>query len=758
MQNQSSRLFGPFLAVVLSLAPGAPVLSGAGPAAPDARHDVRRHLAVDPFALISRERLFATLRELTCIGTSSLWRTSASGGEAEALDLITAHLGELSFLRAAGLEVERQRFRTYLATEVWASRLELTVGGQRVEVPAHALSGSREGLALALRFDSDGAVNDATRNPVVVQEPAVVIRSAEEVTALESASLAGRVAFLDYAVIDRSIMTFQAASDIATALLAKEPAGLVLVTSLSNTRGESHGSFVGDLSVLVSLGTVPAVPTVYSRLEDLAAAGIRNLEELGRVEAARLVWDADVFSPGSSSNVIATIPGADRSRAVILGAHADSANTPGAMDNGSGTVTLLEVARLLDAARLRPPVDLVLAWFGSHERGLYGSTNFVTTHQDLLDRALAMLQVDCLTRPLDGIRADLYLETWPFGRFGDPRLTWPEYLTQAARDRGAETVPLPFYGIASDNASFAPYDVPNANLVFMNPFEMDEVHYDGHLHDPYDTVELALEQADTLEAMVRVALTAALRAGRDDPPLRLTPRPDRRAVFVGSHTEPPHMTPAGLTDLGMALAWDGFDVDTVPYGRAVSAADLSGAGLVVVLPVAAYPSAPGDVTPAEEAWSAQEVAALQGYAAGGGLLVLTNSANRLKYANQVLEPNPLRGNANAVASPLGVTFGSGTLSGASVRTSGSHALIQGVSTLQMAPGNSVPFTLRAGQVLAQVGSQPAVALVDFGGSGGKVLVLADLGILGNGGDQPANLQFWRNLARYARSRWNGLRT
>jgi hypothetical protein len=35
--------------------------------------------------------------------------------------------------------------------------------------------------------------------------------------------------------------------------------------------------------------------------------------------------------------------------------------------------------------------------------------------------------------------------------------------------------------------------------------------------------------------------------------------------------------------------------------------------------------------------------------------------------------------------------------------------------------------------------------------GGQVLVLADLGILGSAAAQPANLQFWRNLARYARS-------
>jgi hypothetical protein len=724
----------------------------AGAATPESQQRAaRRKLEVDAFPLLSRERLFTSLRQLTAIGSSTLFRNSASRGEAEAREYIAARLSGLVNLQALGMEVERQSFRTFLAAEVWEARLVLTVGGREVEVPTHALSGNRENLALALRFDSDGVLNDADRNPVVVQGPALLLRSAAEINAVPGRGLRGRIALVDYGAVDRSIMTFDQAVANATALLATEPAGVVLVTSFSNRRGDSHGSFVGDLSVLVSVSTASAPPMLYVRLEDLAPAGIAGWGGLSSVEAVRLVWDEDIFSPGSSGNVIARIPGADRSKAVILGAHLDSPNSPGALDNGSGTVVLLEVARVLDATRVRPPVDLYLCWFGSHERGLYGSSNFLSTHQELLDRTIAMLQVDCLSRPLDGIHGSLYLEAWPYGRFGDPRLTWPNYLSQVARDRGTEAIPLANYGIVSDNSGFVGYDVPSADLIFMNPYEMQEVHYDGHLHDPYDTADLALDEADALEAMARIALAAALRTGRDNPSLRVTPRPDRRAVFVASHTEPPHMTPAALTDLGMALAWEGFDVDTVPYGHTLSQADLEGASLVVALPVLDYPSVAGDVTLYDEAWDAGEVAALQAYVARGGLLVLTNSGNRLKYANQVLEPNEHWSGANAVGASFGISFSGGALAGSSARTSGGHALIQGVSELQMVPGNGVPFSVRSGQVLASAGSQPVVALVGSGTAGGQVLVLADLGILGSAAAQPANLQFWRNLARFARS-------
>jgi hypothetical protein len=71
-----------------------------------------------------------------------------------------------------------------------------------------------------------------------------------------------------------------------------------------------------------------------------------------------------------------------------------------------------------------------------------------------------------------------------------------------------------------------------------------------------------------------------------------------------------------------------------------------------------------------------------------------------------------------------------------------------MSTLELFEGNGVPFTLAGGQVLAQASGEPVVALVDHGDAGGQVLVLADMGILASGG----NLTFWRNLARYARSR------
>jgi hypothetical protein len=710
----------------------------------------------DPFELVSQDSLFAYLEDLTAIQPYSGWRNSASEGEAEALDYVASKLDGWEYLHSLGMELERQSFHVFLGTDLWETRLNLVVDGQEVEVPADGLRGPRDDITQALRFDSDGKLNDAQPDPVVVEGPVVVIRSADEIRALRTDDVRDRVVLLDFAVVDRTVMGTSEAVQIASDLLEERPAGLVLITEFSNQQGESHGAFVGDSSALDWVRTEAAPPILYVRMEDLAPAGIEGWDDLERIEAARLTWDVDVFSPGNSGNLVAHIPGADPAQAMILGAHIDSPNAPGAMDDGSGSAALLEVARVLDAAQKQPPTDLVLVWFGSEELGLYGAYHFVSTHQELLDRTRAMLQIDCLTRPLDGLEADLRLVTWPYGRLGDERLPWPETLAQRAAERGVETQLDDVYFVYSDNSTFGGYDVPHADLIYEPVVDSDaSVHYAGHLHDPYDTVSLARDVGDVLEEMARVALAAALDVGQDDASLRVTPKPDRRALFVGSHTEAAHMTPAGFTEMGMTLAMEGFDVDLIPYGQPVTPADLENVDLVVVLPVVDYPTSDRDLDLYDEGWTQEEIEALKGYAAKGGLLVLTNSRQRLKYGSQGLGANEDWDDVNALASEFGITYRGGVLEGSQARTEGDHPLVKALDTLELGQDNGVPFDMSRqveGQVLASAGGAPALAIVNYGDAGGQVLILADVAFLTAGWSEPENLPFWRNLANYARSR------
>ncbi len=86
-----------------------------------------------------------------------------------------------------------------------------------------------------------------------------------------------------------------------------------------------------------------------------------------------------------------------------------------------------------------------------------------------------------------------------------------------------------------------------------------------------------------MEQSVSMALIAALDTPQDAPDLRVTPEPERRALIVATHTEVLHMTPTLLINLDRALAWEGFDVDVIPYGQSLTSDDLTDADLVVGL-------------------------------------------------------------------------------------------------------------------------------------------------------------------------------
>jgi hypothetical protein len=694
----------------------------------------RRPIHGDPFAHIMADRLLDTLSDLTAIGDHNGWRHSTTRGEAKAIAWVKGRLDRMRFLRALGLEFERQHFRTYLGIEFHQTRVHLQVGSDWIEVPADAPAGHRDRIDLALKRDSDGVLNDSQPNPVVVSGPPLIIRSNADIDALTPQEAAGRIVFLDYEVIDRVIRDINDAVTSAWRVAELQPAGIVMVTSYSNHVGLSHGSFSSDTPAFTWVEVDPLPPVLLVRLEDLDVAGVESWSDLEDLESARLTWDVDLYSPGDSSFLMARIPGRDSSRAMILGAHIDSSNTPGAFDNGSGSAALVEVARALDRSRTVPPIDLHLS--------------------ELIDRSLAMLQMDCLGRPVDEISNYITLESWPYGRFGDDRLTWGDYLDGAVSGRGIATEPFAWYGLVSDNSNFTALDLPNANLIYMNPYDETEVHYANHLHDPYDTVELADEVGDVYQEMAEVLLTAALETAEDNPQLRVTPSPDLRALYVGSHTESAHMSASSFTEFGMALAWEGIDVDAVPYGRELTAADLEDTDLVIALPIHDYPSAEGDLSLYDESWTPNEIDLLEDWVRDGGLLVLTNSAHRLKYVNYVYEDNEDWNDVNALAERFGVQYSVGGLADSTASVTSNHQLVAGVTSLLLASNsttnNGVRFTAAGSQVLARIGTRPAVSLVAAGS--GEVLVLADLGILGAPGGQAPNLRFWQNLATYVRDR------
>ena len=721
--------------------PTASPAPSATPTTPDTTPTAQSIEIPAPYSFVSQEPVFAYLEDLTSLQAYSGWRNSATEGESEALDYVAGTLSGFTHLKNLGLELERQSFHVFLATEIWESRLFLTNNGQEIEVPANAVSGHRSDVRQALRFDSDGALNDADRNPVDAAGETLLLRTSKDVLELAQEDAQGKIVFLDFNVIDPFITDPGTGAELVSSLIQKQVSGLVLVVVAEHGESAQDGTFLADIEI------VEGIPMLNVRLEDLAPAGIASWEGLAGVESARLIWDTDVFSPGRSGNLVARIPGTDSSRAVILGAHIDSANTPGAGDNGINCAVLLEVARVIDEGTVQPPVDIYLVWFGSHELGYYGSQHFINTHQELLDRTLAAFLMDGFTAWEPGSTI-LAMQEASYASFGNPSLPFAEYLSQKAEDYG---IPIELIG---DSEFFSSDDGPFYGFVPAVRFAFGSQAIGERFHSPYDTMESVQDQGEVMAQLASMALIAALETPVDNLDLQVTPVPERRALIVATHTEVLHMTPTLLIHLDRALAWEGFDVDVIPYGQTFTSADLTDADLVIVLPVIDYPSVDGDLTQYDEQWSADEIELLIRYVEQGGLLVLTNSANRL-FLGRINEANEDWEDINALAAPFGISFGGEPFQTIRAFVTDSHPITGDLVDLVLASQNGLPITMQGGLVLADAQGQVAVGLMDYGETGGQVLALSDLALLDLYNPRESernNFEFLRNLAHYASGR------
>jgi hypothetical protein len=105
--------------------------------------------------------------------------------------------------------------------------------------------------------------------------------------------------------------------------------------------------------------------------------------------------------------IVGDVPGSEKNgRYVLVGAHQDTVyNGPGQVDNTSGTVTVLETARMM--AKERPRQTIRFIGFGGEEEGLLGSAAYVEAHSaDIKDKMIFyencdMTNIDS-SRGLDG--------------------------------------------------------------------------------------------------------------------------------------------------------------------------------------------------------------------------------------------------------------------------------------------------------------------------------------------------------------------
>jgi hypothetical protein len=166
---------------------------------------------------------------------------------------------------------------------------------------------------------------------------------------------------------------------------------------------------------------IPVFSVSDAALAQLLAAGGRSPEELQRAIDARLQTQSRALDDtvvqldtanaeerrGTSLNVVAVLEGRDpalRSETILLTAHYDHLGVhsgrvyPGANDNASGTVAVLELARRFAQSKTPPRRTIVFAVFGSEEELMLGSFYYVQHPPRPLDRTRAVLNLDMIGR------------------------------------------------------------------------------------------------------------------------------------------------------------------------------------------------------------------------------------------------------------------------------------------------------------------------------------------------------------------------
>ena len=184
-----------------------------------------------------------------------------------------------------------------------------------------------------------------------------------------------------------------------------------------------------------------------------------ELTQLAQAGTVRVHLDLSVATTTArAANVIADLPGR-QSGVILLGAHLDSvANGPGINDNGSGSATVLEIARQARRLHVRPKHGLRFAFWGAEELGLIGSRSYVQSLSPRQRRGIrGVINLDMVGSP----NSDRIVYDGDDGPSGSRKIENAFRAYFAARHLPVEQESL---GGSSDHASFADVGIPVGGL------------------------------------------------------------------------------------------------------------------------------------------------------------------------------------------------------------------------------------------------------------------------------------------------------
>jgi hypothetical protein len=191
-------------------------------------------------------------------------------------------------------------------------------------------------------------------------------------------------------------------------------------------------------------------------------------------------------------NTVGEIKGSEKpDEFVVLGAHLDSWDLgQGTTDNGTGSIVVLEAARLLSKCGIRPKRTIRFVFFTGEEEGLHGSREYVLKHKDELAKCSMCLVHDYGTGKVTALGMQ--------GRKILKPLLEPELVS--LRDLGINEINLGSLG-GTDHLSFDAQGVPGF------AFQQDPAEYRFTHHSQSDTLDKAREP-DLIQGASAMAVIA----------------------------------------------------------------------------------------------------------------------------------------------------------------------------------------------------------------------------------------------------------
>lgn len=223
------------------------------------------------------------------------------------------------------------------------------------------------------------------------------------------------------------------------------------------------------------------IPHVDMRLEDYQM--LYRFCERGIQPKIKLKVTSKELGRTDVHNAIGTIKSTiNPEEYVMLSAHLDSWDGgTGATDNGTGTILMMEVMRILKQHYPNPKRNIIVGHWGGEEQGLIGSRAFVEDNEDLMPKISVLFNQDNGTGRIAWINALGYLDAYKYFNH------WFKYLPAENR----ESIKTDFPGNpggrgSSDYYSFLSHDVP---AFFLISHSWDYGTYTWHTHtDTYDKI------------------------------------------------------------------------------------------------------------------------------------------------------------------------------------------------------------------------------------------------------------------------------